>query len=190
MREEVEKRVLRVLINTGLIFIIGLALGFLNISFSSILAVIPVGGFSLTMALALIAVIVLFFMALRVVLDLIRLIDFASETLLKHIPGFNPEKSPSVVRALKELLVVFVVTIMVSVASPLISSVPNIGGWFSLAISIAAFAFSVILMYDAGRTIYAAFESSIQALIDRIVAHNHNSSEREKKREEAYQATD
>jgi acid phosphatase family membrane protein YuiD len=73
------------------------------------------------------------------------------------------------------------IAIMVSITSPLISSVPNTGGWLSLAISIVAFIFSVILVYDAGRTIYAAFESSIQALIDRIVAHTSNKREEEKR---------
>jgi len=178
MREEVEKRVLRVLVNSSIIFAIILALSFLNISFSSILIIIPAGGFTLTIAAALIIIVILFFMFLRVMLDLIRLIDLASETLLKRIPGFNPNKSPSVIRALKELAIVFAIAMVVSVASPLISSAPTIGGWLSLAVSIIAFAFSIILVYDAGRTLYAAFESSIQALIDRIVAHANSEGER------------
>ncbi|MEM2342193.1 MAG: hypothetical protein QXX94_02320 [Candidatus Bathyarchaeia archaeon] len=178
LREEVEKRVLRVLINSGIIFLLILSLSFLNVSLSSILIIVPAGGFTFTIAIALIIVIVLFFMSLRVILDLIRLIDLASESLLKHIPGFNPNKSPSVVRALKELLIIFAIAIVISVTSPLLSSIPNIGGWLSLAISLVAFAFSMILMYDAGRTIYTAFESSIQALIDRIVVHGDSKKER------------
>jgi len=181
VREEVEKRVLRVLINSSIIFAIVLALSFLNISFSPILIILPTGNFTLMRAVALIIVIILFFMFLRVVLDLIRLVDLASEALLKYIPGFNPNKGSSVVRALKELAIIFMIAIMVSITSPLISSVPNTGGWLSLAISIVAFIFSAILVYDAGRTIYAAFESSIQALIDRIVAHTSNKREEEKR---------
>lgn len=179
MREEVEKRIIRVLINSGLIFLITFILSFLNISFSSILAVIPAGGFTLATAASLIVVIILFFISLRIILDLIRLVDIASNLLLKYIPGFNPEKSSSVVRALKELLIIFVIAMLVSLASPIISVIPNIGGWLNLAISIAAFVFSIILMYDAGRTIYMAFESSIQALIDHIVAHINRTEKRE-----------
>jgi|GEM_PF-6268157 len=41
---------------------------------------------------------------------------------------------------------------------------------------------SIILMYDAGRTIYAAFESSIQAIIDRIVTHSNIGSEEEEEK--------
>lgn len=170
-RENVEKRMLRVLINIGLIFLVILVLGFLNISFSSITAIIPSGGFTLATAVALIAVIILFFIALRVVLDLIRLIDAASKTILKRIPGFNPEKTPSIIRALKELLAIFIVAMAASASLPLVSSIPKIGGWLSITLSIAALLFSIVLAYDAGRTIYAAFESSIQLLIDRIVAH-------------------
>ncbi|MEM3715901.1 MAG: hypothetical protein QW145_01930 [Candidatus Bathyarchaeia archaeon] len=186
LREDVERRVIRVLINIGLIFLMILALGFLNISLSSLITVIPAGGFTLATAVALIAVIVIFFIALRIVLDLIRIIDVASETLLRHIPGFNPEKSPSVIRALKELLAIFIVAIVASVSSPLISSIPGVGGWLSVALSIAAFIFSLVLAYDAGRTMYAAFESSIQLLIDRIIMHSdgkRNKSGGEKHRE-------
>lgn len=179
-REDVERRVLRVLINIGLIFLVILALGFLNISFSSIMIVIPSGGFTLATAVVLIVIIILFFIALRVVLDLIRLIDMASETILRHIPGFNPEKSPSILRALKELLAIFIVAIVASASLPLASSIPEVGGWLSIILSIAAFAFSVVLAYDAGRTIYAAFESSIQLLIDQITIHLNGRKNRDK----------
>lgn len=179
LREEIEKRIIRVLINSGLIFLITFILSFLNINFSSILAIIPTGGFTLATAASLIAVIILFFIALRIILDLIRLVDIASSLLLKYIPGFNPEKSSSVVRALKELLIIFVIAMLVSLASPIISVIPNIGVWLNLAISIVAFAFSIILMYDAGRTIYTAFESSIQALIDHIVTHTNKAEKKE-----------
>jgi len=182
LREEIEKRILRILINAGLIFLIVFALSFFNISLSSILIIASPSGFTLATAAALIIVIVLFFMVLRVILDLIRVIDVASGSILRYIPGFNPKNEPAIVRALKELLTIFVVAILVSIASPLISSIPEIGGWLSLVVSAAAFIFSIILMYDAGRTIYAAFESSIQAIIDRIVTHSNIGSEEEEKK--------
>lgn len=181
MRKEIEERILRVLMNTGLIILIGLALSFLNISLPSILTIIPTGSFSLTVFLSLIIIVVLFFTALRITLDLIRLMDAVSSSFLRRIPGFNPEKGPSIIRALKELLAVFAITICVSLISPLIASIPNVGGWLSITLSIVAFAFSAVLMYDAGRTIYAAFESSIQILVDRIVAHINGDEVEEKK---------
>lgn len=181
MREEIEKRILRVLINTGLVILIGLALSFLNISLPSILTIIPTGSFSLTVFISLIIIVVLFFIALRITLDLIRLMDAVTASFLRRMPGFNPEKGPSIVRALKELLAVFAITICVSLISPLIASIPKVGGWLSITLSIAAFAFSVILMYDAGRTIYAAFESSIQILVDHIVARINGDEAEEKK---------
>ena len=173
-REDIERRVLRVLMNIGLMFLAILVLGFLNINLLSIITVIPYGGFTLASAAALIAVIILFFIALRIALDLIRLIDVASETVLKHIPGFNPAKSSSLTRALKELLAVFIIAIVASASSPLISSIPGVGGWLNIALSTSALAFSVILAYDAGRTIYAAFESSIHLLIGRMLIRQNN----------------
>jgi len=171
LREEIEKRVLRILINSGLIAVIFLSLSFLDISFPYIIAIIPSEGFTLTIAVALLVIIILFFMALRIILDLTKLIDMASFSLLRHIPGFNPEKGSSIIRALKELMVVFIIAIAVSIASPIISSVPRVGGWIGLVLSIAGLALSLALMYDAGKTLYSAFESSIQFLIDRITSH-------------------
>ncbi len=178
LREEVEKRILRILINVSLIAVIVLALSFLDISFPNIIVLIPREGFTLTIALALLVIIILFFIALRILLDLTKLIDMASVSLLRHIPGFNLEKESSIIRALKELVIVFIIAIAVSIASPIISSVPGVGGWIGLAVSLTGLALSLALMYDAGKTLYTAFESSIQLLIDRITTHN-------EKREEA-----
>jgi len=177
LREEVEKRVLRILINLALTVAIFLALSFLIPSFPYVIILIPREGFTLTIALALLATIILFFLALRVILDLTKLVDMASVSVLRRIPGFSPEKGSSIVRALKELMIVFIIAITVSVASPLISSIPRIGGWIGLAVSISCLALSLALMYDAGKTFYTAFESSIQLLIDRMTTPNEKREE-------------
>jgi len=168
-REEVEKRILRVLMNSGLIAVISVGLSFLDISFLHIIRVIdPREGFNLTIAMALLFIVVLFFIALRIILDLTKLIDIASISLLRHLPGFSLDKGPSIVRALKELMIVFIVAIGVSIASPVISAFPGVGGWAGLALSLISLALSLALMYDAGKTLYTAFESSIQLLIDKM----------------------
>jgi len=171
LREEVEKRVLRVLINSGLVTVIVLTLSFLDISLPYIMGIIPREGFTITVAIALLAVTILFFLALRIILDVTKLIDIASAFLLKHIPGFNPAKGSSITRALKELMIVFIIALGVSVASPMISSIPSVGGWIGLGLSLSGLALSLALMYDAGKTLYTTFESSIQLLIDKITAH-------------------
>lgn len=171
MRREVEGRILRILANIGILALIMLALSFLNINIPSMLTLIPYEGFTFIAALALTITMILFFVALRIILDLIRLVDIASNTILKRIPGFNPERNPSIIRALKEVSIVFLVAIALSIATPLISSIPEIGGWISIGITITVFIFSLILLYDAGKTLYAAFESTIQTLIDKITLH-------------------
>ncbi|MCS7112871.1 MAG: hypothetical protein RMJ00_01120 [Nitrososphaerota archaeon] len=175
MRREVEGRILRIIANIGVLALIMLALSFLNINIPSILTLIPREGFTFITAIAVMITIILFFVALRIILDLMRLVDIASNTLLKHIPGFNPEKSPSVVRALKEISTVLLTAIALSIATPLISSIPEVGGWLNISITIAIFIFSLVLLYDAGKTLYATFESSIQTLIDKITLQDKNS---------------
>jgi len=172
LKREIEGRILRILANIGILALMILALSFLNINIPSILTVIPQEGFTVVAALTLMITVILFFIALRIILDLIRLVDIASNTLLKRIPGFNPDRSPSIIRALKEIAIVFLLAIAISITTPLTSSIPGVGGWLSIALTIAAFTFSLILLYDAGKTIYAAFETSIQTLIDKITMHN------------------
>jgi len=176
-REDVEKRVLRILINLGLIAVTFLALSFLDISFPNIVVILPERGFTLTIAVTLVAIIILFFIALRIILDLTKLMDMASVSLLRRIPGFNLQKEPSIIRALKELMIVFIIAITVSIASPILSSTPGLGGWAGLTLSIAGLVLSLALMYDAGKTLYTAFESSIQLLIDKITTHNEKTEE-------------
>ncbi|MEM2740101.1 MAG: hypothetical protein QXQ29_04805 [Candidatus Bathyarchaeia archaeon] len=177
MRREVEGRILRIIANIGILALIMLALSFLNINIPSMLTLIPREGFTFITAIVVMITVILFFVALRIILDLIRLVDIASNTLLKRIPGFNPERSPSIIRALKEISTVFLAAIALSIATPLITSIPGIGGWLNIALTITIFIFSLILLYDAGKTLYITFESSIQVFIDRITLHNDDRGE-------------
>jgi len=174
LREEIEKRVLRILINSGLISLLMMALVYLEVSFPYILVAVSKEGFTLTMAIGMLGLIVLFFLALRVILDLTKVIDAASASLLKHMPGFNPEKGSSIIRALKELALVFAIAMIVSIVTPLISAVAA-GGWIGLVLSLTCLVLALALMYDAGKTLYTAFESSIQLLIDKLTSSNDKS---------------
>src|SRR4030042_110528 len=103
-------------------------------------------------------------------MDLIRLVDLTSDFLLLHIPGLRQERRVSIVRAFKELIVVVVLIVAATSLSPFLLLVRDIGFWLDTGVSLAFAGVSVVLIYDAGRTLYAIFESGIELLINKISA--------------------
>ncbi len=101
-------------------------------------------------------------------MDLIRLVDLTSEFLLVRIPGLKQEKRVSVVRAFKELIIVVLLIVAATSVPPSLARIPDIGIWLDIGVSLAFAGVSIILIYDAGRTLYAIFQSWIELLIEKI----------------------
>jgi hypothetical protein len=58
--------------------------------------------------------------------------------------------------------------VAVSIGNPLLLLVPQVGWLLQLVLSIGLAIPAVILLYDAGRTLYAVFQSAIELLISRL----------------------
>jgi len=168
MSEEIRKRVVRVIVNSGVLFLILTVTSFALPGALALVSQIPREGLTFGSALGLLLVFVAAFFGLRVLLDLIRLVDLTSDFLVAQIPGLKAEKRVSIVRALKELIVVLVMIIAVTSASPFLLLVPNVGLLLQLGISVGLAIPSIILLYDAGRTLYAIFQSGIELFIERL----------------------
>ncbi len=168
--DEVRKRTVRVVANAG-IFLVMLTVTSITLP-DALLQVrrIPTQGLSYRSAAGLLLVIIMSFLGLRVLMDLIRLVDLTSDFLLLHIPGLRQERRVSIVRALKELIVVGVLIIAATTLSPFLLLAPDIGFWLDTGVSLAFAGVSIILIYDAGRTLYAIFESGIELLLNKISA--------------------
>jgi len=166
--DEVRKRVVRVVANGG-IFLVMLTVTSIVLP-DALLQIrqIPVQGLSYRSAAGLLLVIIMSFLGLRVLMDLIRLVDLTSDFLILHIPGLRKEKRVSVVRAFKELMVVVVLIVAATSLSPFLLLVRDIGFWLDIDVSLSFAGVSVILIYDAGRTLYAIFQSGIELLLDKI----------------------
>jgi len=137
---------------------------------------IPIQGLGYRSATGLLLVIIMSFLGLRVLMDLIRLVDLTSDFLLLHIPGLRQERRVSIVRAFKELIVVVVLIVAATSLSPFLLLVQDIGFWLDTGVSLAFAGVSVVLIYDAGRTLYAIFESGIELLINKISVAGKKSS--------------
>jgi hypothetical protein len=169
LAEEVKKRVLRIILNSTVLIVLAIAL---NITIPGALAIInsiPSEGLSLSTALILLLVVVMAFQALRIILDLVRLVDLFSEFLVKHIPGLKTEGKVSVMKALKEIIIVIVLVIVTTVVFPFTLLIPEFEPWLSVVVSMTSIIISIILLYDAGKTLYAVFQSGLDFFIDRVV---------------------
>ena len=165
---KVRTRVARVLINSGILFLLVTVTTFAVPGTLVLIREIPATGLTFASTIALLLIFLNAFFALRIVLDLIRLVDLTSSFLVAHIPGLKIEKRVSIVRALKEIIVVLIMTIVASIGNPLLLLVPQIGWLLQLVLSIGLAIPAVILLYDAGKTLYAVFQSGIELLIDKL----------------------
>jgi hypothetical protein len=171
LAEEVKKRVLRITLNSTVLVVLAIALNITIPGALAIISSIPSEGLSLSTALILLLVIVMAFQALRIILDLVRLVDLFSELLVKHIPGLKTEGKVSVVKALKEIIIVIVLVIITTAVFPFTLLVPELEPWLSIGVSMTSIIVSIILLYDAGKTLYAVFQSGLDFFIDRIVGN-------------------
>ena len=168
MLNEIRTRVFRILVNSGIMVIITVAFNLFLPGALSLVFLIPQQGLTFTTALVLLLIVIVTFFALRVLLDLIRLVDLMSNRFVKQIPGLRSERKISIKRALKEIVLVLVLILAATASSPLLLLIPNVGGWVSFGLSLVLLAVCIILIYDAGKTLYAVFQSGIQLFVDKL----------------------
>jgi len=168
MSEDITKRVIRVLINLGVLALIVTVSGLSIPGIVALFSILPAEGLSLGSFLILVLVIISTFFALRILMDTIKLVDTASDLLVKHIPGLNDRKRISIIRALKEVILAFLLVLLNTVASPALLLIPRVGPWLSLGVSVIVLVVALVLIYDAGKTLYAIFESWVQFLTDKL----------------------
>jgi hypothetical protein len=168
MSEEIRKRAVRVIANTGMLLLIVAITSFAIPGVLAVIGQIPRVGLTVGSAVGLLLVFVAAFFSLRTLLDLIRLVDLVSDFVVSRIPGLRVQRRVSIIRALKELIVVLVLIVGVSLVSPFLILIPDFGFQLQLAISIGFAIPSIILLYDAGKTLYAVFQSMIEFLIERL----------------------
>jgi hypothetical protein len=165
---KIRTRVARVLINSGILFLLVTLTPFAIPGTLALISEIPTAGLTFASTIALLLVFLNAIFALRIVLDLIKLVDLTSSFLVAHIPGLKIEKRVSIVRALKEIIVVLVMTIVASIGNPFLLLVPQVGWLLQLVLSIGLAIPAIILLYDAGKTLYVIFQSGIEILIDKL----------------------
>lgn len=170
MAAEIRKRVVRVVINSGLLALIIVIFQLALPGALALIFLIPKEGLTITTSFILLLITIASFFALRILLDLLQLVDLISDHLIKHLPGFKSDKRISIKKALKEITIVSALILLTPLASSLLLRIPSVGYWLTIGLSITFVIISIILIYDAGKTLYAVFQSGIQLLLDKISA--------------------
>jgi hypothetical protein len=177
MAEEVKKRVLRIILNSAVLFVLVITLNITIPGALAIISLIPKEGLTVGTVFILLLITILTFQALRIILDLVRLVDFASEFLVNHIPGLQAKGKISVVRALKEIIIVIILILVTTALFPVFLLVPEIEPGLSIGVSVITIIISVVLIYDAGKTLYAVFQSGLEFFIEKLVEGSKKSEE-------------
>ena len=163
---EIKKRVLRIILNSTVLVVLTVALNITIPGALAIIRLIPQEGFSVTTALMLLFIIVMAFQALRIILDLVRLVDAVADFLVKRIPGLKSGGKISVVKALKEIVIVIAIILVTTTVLPLSLLTPDFPPQLTIAFSILSIAISVILIYDAGKTLYAVLQAGLDFFVE------------------------
>ena len=169
LTEEIKRRVLRIILNSAVLVVLTIALNITLPGALAIIRLIPQEGFTVTTAFLLLFIIVMAFQALRIILDLVRLVDAVSAVLVKRIPGLKSEGKISVVKALKEIIIVVVIIILTTTLLPLSLFMPGFPPQLTIGFSILSIAVSIILIYDAGKTLYALLQAGLEFFIEKTV---------------------
>jgi hypothetical protein len=154
--------------NSGIMFLIITITTFAIPGTLALISQIPMEGLTIASAIGLLLVFLSAFIGLRIILDLISIVDLASDFLMTHIPSLKANKRISIVRALKEILAVLIMSITATIAGPILLFVPKVGWLLQLLVSVGLAIPAVILLYDSGRTLYAIFQSAIELFIDSL----------------------
>lgn len=169
LTEEIKKRVLRIILNSAVLVVLTIALNITLPGALAIIRLIPQEGFSVTTAFLLLFIIVMAFQALRIILDLVRLVDSVSAFLINRIPGLKSGGKISVVKALKEIIIVIIIIILTTTLLPLSLFTPNFPPQLTIGFSILSIAVSIILIYDASKTLYALLQAGLEFFVEKAV---------------------
>ncbi|RLG91862.1 hypothetical protein DRO37_09690 [Candidatus Bathyarchaeota archaeon] len=171
IRSEVRRRLPRILINVivaflfwiisqiGPLFVKGIIIPGINLPppFNTVSSII-----------GLTATLVMILFLIRAVSDILFFTDVSTEIFLKTL-GIK-EKRP-LKRAARDITYIILTLLLVTAASPILSSIPQVGGYLNAILSFSALGIFLILIYDIGRVIHEVLSEKTRRMADRISNH-------------------
>jgi len=171
IRSEIRRRLPRILINVtvaflfwiisqvGPLFVKGIIVPGINLPppFNTVSSII-----------GLTATLVMILFLIRAVSDILFFTDVSTEIFLKTL-GIK-EKRP-LKRAARDITYIILTLLLVTAASPILSSIPQVGGYLNAILSFSALGIFLILIYDIGRVIHEVLSEKTRRMADWISNH-------------------
>ena len=171
IRSEIRRRLPRILINVtvaflfwiisqvGPLFVKGIIIPGINLPppFNTVSSII-----------GLTATLVMILFLIRAVSDILFFTDVSTEIFLKTL-GIK-EKRP-LKRAARDITYIILTLLLVTAASPILSSIPQVGGYLNAILSFSALGIFLILIYDIGRVIHEVLSEKTRRMADWISNH-------------------
>ena len=114
----------------------------------------------------------------RAISDILFFVDLSAEIIVRSL-GIK-ERRP-LKRIARDLTYIILTLLIATAASPILSSIPQIGGYLTVAVSLAALGIFLILIYDIGKVIHGVLHEKTRRIADWISSfleerNNRNSS--------------
>jgi len=114
----------------------------------------------------------------RAISDILFFVDLSAEIIVRSL-GIK-ERRP-LKRIARDLTYIILTLLIATAASPILSSIPQVGGYLTVAVSLAALGIFLILIYDIGKVIHGVLHEKTRRIADWISSfleekNNRNSS--------------
>ena len=171
IRSEIRRRLPRILINVtvaflfwvisqvGPLFVKGIIIPGINLPppFNTVSSIVR-----------LTATLIMILFLIKAVSDILFFTDISTEIFLKTL-GIK-EKKP-LKRAVRDITYIILTLLLVTAASPILSSIPQVGGYLNAVLSLSALGIFLILIYDIGRVIHEVLSEKTRRMADWISNH-------------------
>jgi len=101
----------------------------------------------------------------RAISDILFFVDLSAEIMVRTL-GIK-ERRP-LKRVSRDLTYIILTLLIATAASPILSSIPQIGGYLMAAVSLVAFGIFLVLIYDVGKVIHEVLREKTRRIADWI----------------------
>ena len=166
--KEVKMRLPRIVINltvaflfwiisrVGPIFVKGLAIPGMSLP-------PPLGTVSSLVGLASTFIAMIFLV--RAISDILFFVDLSAEIIVRSL-GIKERKPLK--RIARDLTYIILTLLLATAASPLLSSIPQVGGYLLVIVSLSALGIFLILIYDIGKVVHGVLHEKTRRIADWI----------------------
>jgi len=114
------------------------------------------------------ATLIMILFLIKAVSDILFFTDISTEIFLKTL-GIK-EKQP-LKRTARDVTYIILTLLLTMSASPVLSSIPHVGGYLNAILGFSAFGIFLILIYDIGRVTYGVLSEKTRKMADWIGNH-------------------